>query len=250
MLTFFRRIRKRFLGKGAASKYLLYAIGEIALVVIGILIALQINNWNDDQIKRTKEREILNDFRTELKLNLEQTQKYRLLHLRAVNSMNTILDHIKANLPYHDSLKYHFGNTTHIWEQELTAGVFETLKSIGLDFISNKELRDCLLVTYGKDNLTLKESPNRYHDMVAHASKYIFPSRFDQYWKGDRKDSDHILEMIPLDFEKLKKDQEYLYFLKSQRNQHGWYMANPHEQIENSMKNCIRMIEYELDFTQ
>jgi len=47
MLTFFRRIRKRLLGEGALPKYLIYAIGEIALVVIGILIALQINNWNE-----------------------------------------------------------------------------------------------------------------------------------------------------------------------------------------------------------
>ena len=47
MLTFFRRIRKGLLEGGATRKYLLYAIGEIALVVIGILIALQINNWNE-----------------------------------------------------------------------------------------------------------------------------------------------------------------------------------------------------------
>jgi len=47
MLTFFRRIRKGLLGSGATSKYLVYAVGEIALVVIGILIALQINNWNE-----------------------------------------------------------------------------------------------------------------------------------------------------------------------------------------------------------
>ena len=47
MQTLFRRIRKGFLSDGATSKYLLYAIGEIALVVIGILIALQINNWNE-----------------------------------------------------------------------------------------------------------------------------------------------------------------------------------------------------------
>jgi len=49
MLTFFRRIRKGFLVGGRASKYLLYAIGEIALVVIGILIALQVNNWNEER---------------------------------------------------------------------------------------------------------------------------------------------------------------------------------------------------------
>jgi len=47
MLTFFRRIRKGLLDGGRTSKYVLYAVGEIALVVIGILIALSINNWNE-----------------------------------------------------------------------------------------------------------------------------------------------------------------------------------------------------------
>ena len=59
MLTFFRRIRKGLLGEGAAYKYLLYAIGEIALVVIGILIALQINNWNEERQDKIDEKQYL-----------------------------------------------------------------------------------------------------------------------------------------------------------------------------------------------
>ncbi len=47
MIKFFRKIRQRLLTENKFSKYLLYAIGEIALVVIGILIALSINNWNE-----------------------------------------------------------------------------------------------------------------------------------------------------------------------------------------------------------
>jgi len=50
MIKFFRNIRKKLLVEGKTSKYLKYAIGEIVLVVIGILIALQINNWNDERI--------------------------------------------------------------------------------------------------------------------------------------------------------------------------------------------------------
>ncbi len=65
MIKFFRRIRQRLLRKSNFSKYLLYAIGEIILVVIGILIALQINNWNE-AIKNAKTeqefyKEILSD---------------------------------------------------------------------------------------------------------------------------------------------------------------------------------------------
>ena len=53
MLNFLRKIRRSLLESGSAGKYLLYAIGEIALVVIGILIALQINNWNEQRKKAT-----------------------------------------------------------------------------------------------------------------------------------------------------------------------------------------------------
>ena len=66
MLTFFRRIRKGLLDGGATSKYLLYAIGEIALVVIGILIALQINNWNEDRKQVNLETQYLARFKVDM----------------------------------------------------------------------------------------------------------------------------------------------------------------------------------------
>jgi len=56
MLKFFRKIRKNLLTENKFSKYLLYAVGEIFLVVVGILIALQINNWNNGKIERKEEK--------------------------------------------------------------------------------------------------------------------------------------------------------------------------------------------------
>ena len=49
MIKFFRKIRHQLLSENRVSKYILYAIGEIVLVVVGILIALQINNWNENK---------------------------------------------------------------------------------------------------------------------------------------------------------------------------------------------------------
>ena len=60
MFTIFRRIRQKLLGSGSLTKYLLYAIGEILLVVIGILIALQVNNWNEQRIQ-DQQTEVLID---------------------------------------------------------------------------------------------------------------------------------------------------------------------------------------------
>jgi sensor domain CHASE-containing protein len=65
MIKFFRKIRQKMLTESKFSKYLLYAIGEIVLVVIGILIALQINNWNEnkklEELKQVYYQQLLKD---------------------------------------------------------------------------------------------------------------------------------------------------------------------------------------------
>jgi len=57
MIKFFRHIRKNLLEEGKTTKYLKYAIGEIILVVIGILIALQVNNWNENRLEQSRIKE-------------------------------------------------------------------------------------------------------------------------------------------------------------------------------------------------
>ena len=70
MLRFFRQIRQRLLTDNKFSKYLLYALGEIMLVVIGILIALQINNWNEERKQNHLEIVYLNRLHNELKKDI------------------------------------------------------------------------------------------------------------------------------------------------------------------------------------
>ena len=64
------------LNEGKTSKYLKYAIGEIVLVVIGILIALQINNNNEANKARTKELHYLKNIKTDLLLNIENINNF------------------------------------------------------------------------------------------------------------------------------------------------------------------------------
>ena len=70
MITFFRRIRQSLLSQNRLTQYLLYALGEIVLVVIGILLALQINNWNEER----KESKAINNVLDEIREDLLQDQ--------------------------------------------------------------------------------------------------------------------------------------------------------------------------------
>ncbi|NQZ44749.1 MAG: hypothetical protein HRT65_10595 [Flavobacteriaceae bacterium] len=90
MLKFFRRIRQSLLSENKFSKYLLYALGEIILVVIGILIALQINNWNTDRLDRDRERFLIQQMNVEMQDNLKQFNEVQQNILVLVNAGETI----------------------------------------------------------------------------------------------------------------------------------------------------------------
>ena len=75
MLKFLRHIRKKLIEEDNVRKYLLYAIGEILLVVIGILIALQVNNWNEHRLELAEERVILNSLNEEFNQNRKLIRK-------------------------------------------------------------------------------------------------------------------------------------------------------------------------------
>ncbi len=77
MIKFFRKIRQKMLTENKFSKYLIYAIGEILLVVIGILIALQINNWNEVLKGKMKATTILKEIRSDMFKDLELIEELK-----------------------------------------------------------------------------------------------------------------------------------------------------------------------------
>jgi len=72
MIKFFRNIRKTLLSEGKTANYIKYAIGEIVLVVIGILIALQVNNWNEDRKSKKRQLIFLSNIKKDLSNDLIQ----------------------------------------------------------------------------------------------------------------------------------------------------------------------------------
>lgn len=104
MIHFFRKIRRNLLANSQFLKYLKYAIGEIILVVLGILIALYINNWNENRKSEEKAKLLITQVQKELLYNIERTN-YAIYNY--VDKDSLFYRVIKQNVTYKD---YEFSN--------------------------------------------------------------------------------------------------------------------------------------------
>ena len=98
MIKFFRHIRQSLIMKNQTGKYLKYAIGEIILVVIGILIALQINNWNEARKETFKERQLLNNLRIEFQDNLTDLDSIALEVDKVILALENVFSRFNPNI--------------------------------------------------------------------------------------------------------------------------------------------------------
>ena len=101
MLKFFRQIRQQNLNQGEIKKYFIYAIGEILLVVIGILIALQINTWNNNRIDRQLEKQYLNRMVQDLNADLNELESVINITRKRLILGAKVLDTLGTNNIYH-----------------------------------------------------------------------------------------------------------------------------------------------------
>ena len=90
-------MRQNLVAKNRFSKYLLYAIGEIILVVIGILLALQINSWNQQRIEDKKEVELLSDLKSEFQYNLTELEESIKINKKVSQSCIELTEIIRSN---------------------------------------------------------------------------------------------------------------------------------------------------------
>jgi len=148
MIKFFRKIRQNLIMENKTSKYLKYAIGEILLVMIGILLALQVSNWNQKRINSQKEQLLLSELHSEFVKNKAQLEDVVFQHKIAMKSTRYVL----AQLPINpeeidlDSLQANMWNWGRRYTFNPSQGVIKSLiNSSSFDIISNPELRNILV---------------------------------------------------------------------------------------------------------
>ena len=148
MIQLFRKARRKLLMGNKVGQYLKYAIGEILLVVIGILIALYINNWNEGRKDRQKEKAILKELNKDFTKNLRQFNRVKEVYFSSLEASLKFKYFINQPdlIAVKDSIgKYYYRGFNGV-SYNPSNGVVESLIASGeYQLISNDTLRNYLI---------------------------------------------------------------------------------------------------------
>ena len=252
MIKLFRKIRQQLLTANKFSKYLLYAIGEIVLVVIGILIALQLNNLNE--IEKVKDTEVnyLNALHDEFTNNLKEVESVMKKNDRNLKIAHTLLGKMATDNPdftekAFDTLMYRtiYGE---IQYRPSPGTLVELVNSGNLSIISNRELRLKLASWDGILASVL------FQEEEHSIPRYKLIDLMNKYGNGrksfintlgnmlDMPNSNFKLSSIVL-LNNLEYDNQLTFFYVT-----GSFLNNNYYPIlKNEIENTLLMIQSELD---
>lgn len=252
MAHFFRRIRRQLFTENKFTKYLIYAIGEIFLVVIGILIALQVNNYNEQRKTEIKEKKYLVSIKNELLNNLEviKTEKG---HLRAgleaqrqlMSLINVKVDTISEN-ELSKILSLSFNRDIKLKYQD---GTFkELLYSGGLIAIANDSIRNKITSWEGRMIIVIAQEEGVFEArskitkslMEFGDFKIIFDDLGISDGIGMEKSINRVENKALL---KSKEFENYLAFYIVA----GITLQFEYENLESDIHHLLRMINNELE---
>ena len=202
MIKFFRKIRYDLMEKNKTGKYLKYAIGEIVLVVIGILIALQINNWNESRKLESSELNILVEIKENLISSKKELIKVMDYNKNTIRLNKKIYYALTKDLPYEKSLDTAFSNLRYWQSPYLTFTAYETIKNKGIDIIKNDKIKKSIIHIYESQFTYLVNDYDRSEWVLAQS--VVYP----QYVKHIRRKNKIIA--VPNDYEALKKNDEFI----------------------------------------
>jgi hypothetical protein len=172
MIKLFKNIRKKNLKEGKMANYLKYALGEIVLVVIGILIALQINNWNSNRIRKNKESVYLKNIERDLKEQIKSIDTQMDFELSISETAKPLLKYYKKHHQFQvdSSFTAAIGSITNRRTfVKINPTYTELLSSGNVDIVSNNKLKGDLIEYYqGLERLELiiNKNNNLFTDAV------------------------------------------------------------------------------------
>lgn len=268
MIKFFRKIRQNLLSEnqparegtaeqaGKFSKYLIYAIGEIVLVVIGILLALQINNWNQQRIEDKKEVELLTGLKDEFQFNLSTLDESIAVNKRVTQSCVNLTRLIRADsiTKVPDIIDQLLVNIGGISSFDARTGISDEIVNSGkLSILKNDDLRErignWLTILADAEEDLLFRSDNYTMNLMPFLMKR-FPLANGELTKKLAFDKNNYLdtykEKSPFDLDLSQKDlMEFENQVWHHKHNHDYVVINELN-IRDFTVNTIKMIDEEL----
>lgn len=223
------------------GKYLTYAIGEIILVVIGILIALSINNWNENRKAKILEKSILIELRKSMHSDIENQIRPNILQLdRDLNNVKIIKRVLNNELSYHDSISQKFRSLmfSKSFKWEVTA--YKILENQGIKIIRNPKLKESILKNYNMRYPEAKDFLQNFSNNLNLFFRPVMRSNFAFEYSENLS-----TKYTPLDITGLKSNQEFKNAVNTAFLNFS-YNLKAHRDLEKEILETINLIDIEL----
>ncbi|WP_411768155.1 DUF6090 family protein [Winogradskyella sp. A3E31] len=240
MIKFFRHIRRSLIQKNQMGKYFKYAIGEILLVVIGILIALQINNWNEDRKTRMVEVKMLkniknslvSDIKNQINPNLDQLE----LDMRNIEDIKNFFEISEV---HHDSMNLKYKTLMYSKNHDYEVTSYKALENEGLHIIQNPELKSRILKLY---NMSYPEIEFTISNFSNNLMTFFRPNMRELF---NFLDDNRMNGYSPVDYVQLKNNRDFKNnLIVCTENCQNIYNATTAAKTE--VEDLIEMIDIEL----
>ena len=177
MLKFFRKIRYKLMYENKTTRYLKYAIGEIVLVMIGIILALQVNNWNELRMEKQLERRYLSELMFDLQADSTAIAYLKIRSAIQWKAKQNLIDFFNKKQNFtRDSLSNYFNRQ---WQATysftpITTTLDEMRSTGNIGVINNVELRRKILQTYNSYQLFINNHERIYNKQQGETWKLLF----------------------------------------------------------------------------
>jgi len=263
MIKFFRKIRYNLMDKNKTGKYLKYAIGEIVLVVFGILIALSLNNWNDLRKNKAKEKVILQKLKSEYGSNLEQLNQKISMRKDAAESSVWLLKRFDFDdfNEKRDSIDYHIARTLFFPTYDPNTGITNELINTGNLYIINNDSIKTFLANWSASVIDLKQDEFTYEVFVSTIytpfliENYQFRNIVNEMRNNEKLNSNYKTTFTKVDIQRRNKFNYKLQKIEDNQNFEDYfaliydYCINHNDMaydMHSSISKTLAIIDIEL----
>jgi len=209
-------------------KYLL----ETLVIVVGVLGAFALNNWNESKVRLRTEKEVLDQISSDLQRTVDSVERSSSSHKQIIATAMELLDHMAGDEPYDEAISYQLAESFFYTQLDNDLGGYKTMQSHGVDIIANQDLRNQIIHHFGQRLAVTKRRESILFDFADKVKLYECQKYFkhtfevENFFVGEETATgwgDIRLRSEPRDYEVLRRSEEYRYHLKTYMETVKWY---------------------------